>query len=94
MKKLRRDYCYFLDSAKYNRNWGCKAHDNAYGERGGGSERDRRRADAALLAHMRAERDPMAWIAWIFIRLYGWVFFNYHGRPWRGQLFRKFVGKR
>lgn len=86
---LHRDYCLFLDSSKYSRNAGCKAHDNAYGIHGGGRERDRRLADAALLAHMREQRDPMAWPAYLFVRLYGWFYFNYHARPWRGQLIHR-----
>ena len=48
------------------------------------------RASGGLyVTHMRDEGDPLAWVALGFIRLYGWVFFNYHGRPWRGQLVRK-----
>jgi hypothetical protein len=89
VKKLHRDYCYFLDGSKYNRNWGCKAHDNAYGINGGGSERDRRAADRALYRHMRANHDPMAPIAWFFVATYGWMFFNYHRGLWRGQLLRR-----
>lgn len=85
---LRRDYCLFMDGRKYNRNAGCKAHDNAYGRFGGGSEADRKEADRALFSHMRAEHDPMAWIAYLFVRFYGWMYFNYHGCPWRGQLLR------
>lgn len=87
--KLHRDYCLFLDCTKYNRNLGCKRHDNAYGIHGGGSRRERLAADRALLAHMRANGDPMALVAYGFVRLYGWFFFNYHRGFWRGQLSRR-----
>lgn len=89
MKRLHRDYCYFLDSSKYNRNWGCKAHDNAYGIRGGGGESDRWRADLALYRHMRANRDPAALIAFIATLTCGWLYFNYHRGLWHGQLVRR-----
>lgn len=72
-----------------NRNMGCKRHDNAYGINGGGTRADRRRADRALYAHMRANGDPLALPVLVFTRLFGWFFFNYHGKPWRGQLVRK-----
>nr|WP_232307239.1 hypothetical protein [Sphingomonas sp. Y57] len=78
-----------MDGSKHNRNAGCRAHDNAYGIYGGGSERDRRAADLALFRHMRANRDPLAFLVLYFTTVYGWFFFNYHGRPWRGQLVRK-----
>ncbi len=87
----QRAYCVFLDGSKYNRNVGCKAHDNAYGVRGGGGERERCAADRALLQHMRNEGDPMAFVAYGFVRFYGWFFFNYHRGLWRGQLLRRFV---
>ena len=48
-----RDYCYFLDHRKYNRNRGCRRHDNLYGINGGGGERDRWSADRELFSHMR-----------------------------------------
>ena len=91
MKKLHRDYCYFLDSTKYNRNWGCKAHDNAYGVKGGGGEADRWAADRALYRHMRGEGDPAAPIAYAAVLCWGWLYFNYHpGRwLWHGQLLRR-----
>ena len=96
MQPGERDYCYFLDPAKYDRNRGCRLHDNAYGINGGGGERDRWRADLALYAHMRAQRDPMRWITLAGCLCYGWFFFNYHpGRwLWRGQLVRRVAGPR
>lgn len=89
----QRDYCYFLDYRKYNRNRGCQLHDNAYGIAGGGGERDRWRADRALFAHMKSQRDPMRWPTLLGCLAFGWFFFNYHpGRaPWRGQLLRRFI---
>lgn len=79
-----------MDGTKYNRNAGCRAHDNAYGVHGGGTERDRRAADLALFRHMRENKDPLALVVLYFTRVYGWTFFNYHdGRLWRGQLIRK-----
>ena len=89
MSQTERQYCLFMDGRKYRRNLACKRHDNAYGINGGGDEAQRLAADRALLAHMREERDPLAWIAFAFIRLFGWFFFNYHGQPWRGQLVRR-----
>ena len=89
MTKTTRQYCLFMNSSKHNRNQGCKRHDNAYGINGGGFAADRARADAALLAHMRDNADPLAVLAYAFTRGFGWFFFNYHGRPWRGQLVRK-----
>ncbi|MES3151416.1 hypothetical protein [Sphingomonas faeni] len=88
-----RDYCYFLDHRKYNRNRGCQLHDNAYGINGGGGERDRWSADTALYRRMRGEGDPMAIPTFVACFVYGWFFFNYHpGRwLWRGQLLRRFV---
>jgi hypothetical protein len=93
MAQPERNYCYFLDHRKYNRNRGCRLHDNAYGINGGGGERDRWKADLALFRHMRDNRDPMSWIALYGTLCYGWFFFNYHpGRwLWRGQLIRRFV---
>ncbi len=45
MADQERHYCLFMDGTKHNRNAGCRAHDNAYGIYGGGTERDRRAAD-------------------------------------------------
>jgi len=89
MSDKERQYCLFMDGTKHNRNAGCRAHDNAYGIHGGGTERDRRAADLALFRHMRGNRDPLAFLVLYFTTVYGWFFFNYHGRPWRGQLVRK-----
>lgn len=88
-----RDYCYFLDHRKYNRNIGCRKHDNAYGINGGGNERARWQADMVLFRHMRAQGDPMAWITLAGTLCYGWIFFNYHPGTWlwRGQLIRRFM---
>jgi hypothetical protein len=84
-----RQYCLFMNGAKFNRNIGCKRHDNAYGIRGGGDGAARLAADRALRDHMRREGDPLAPVVWAFVRTFGWFFFNYHGRPWQGQLVRK-----
>ncbi|NKI99349.1 hypothetical protein [Novosphingobium humi] len=89
MAMTQRRYCLFMNGRIHNRNIGCKRHDNAYGIRGGGNGADRRRADHALYAHMRENRDPLALPVLGFTRLFGWFFFNYHGKPWRGQLIRK-----
>jgi hypothetical protein len=89
MTQKERQYCLFMDGGKYNRNMGCKRHDNAYGINGGGTSADRLRADRALYDHMRGNADPLAPVVLAFTRLFGWFFFNYHGRPWRGQLVRK-----
>jgi hypothetical protein len=94
MSAGERQYCLFMNGRKYNRNPGCKRHDNAYGIRGGGAEADRLAADMALFRHMRGHRDPLAPVVLGFTRAFGWFFFNYHGRagflrPWRGQLVRK-----
>ena len=88
-----RDYCYFLDHRKYNRNRGCRRHDNLYGINGGGGEADRWRADRELFAAMRREGDPMAVPTLLGCLAFGWFFFNYHaGRGmWQGQLVRRFV---
>jgi hypothetical protein len=92
-KSRERDYCYFLDYRKYNRNRGCRAHDNLYGINGGGGERERWSADRALFRHMKEEGDPMALPTLAGCLALGWFFFNYHpGRwMWRGQLVRRFV---
>jgi len=89
MSSKERQYCLLMDGRKYNRNLACKRHDNAYGINGGGSEADRRRADLAFFRHMRAEKDPLAWLVLAAVTCFGWFFFNYHGQPWRGQLVRK-----
>lgn len=89
MREMERQYCLFMDGRKYHRNIGCKRHDNAYGINGGGTEADRRAADLRFYRHMRGERDPLAPLVLCAVRLFGWFFFNYHGRPWRGQLVRK-----
>jgi hypothetical protein len=87
---LHRNYCLVLNPWKYNRNLGCKLHDNAYGVKGGGGGAERKVADLALLAHMRREGDPLAWPVYLAVRLCGWFFFNYHkGRLWKGQLSKK-----
>jgi len=88
-----RDYCYFLDHRKYNRNRGCQRHDNRYGINGGGGERDRWHADCELYRHMRGEGDPMAVLTLTGCLAFGWFFFNYQpGRWWwRGQLVRRFI---
>ena len=93
MAARERNYCVFLDHRKYNRNIGCRRHDNLYGIAGGGTERDRRAADREFYAYMRAQRDPMARLSYLACVLFGWFFWNYHsGRwPWRGQLLRRFV---
>ncbi|MGI9276585.1 MAG: hypothetical protein ACR2PT_17295 [Endozoicomonas sp.] len=87
--KLNRDYCLLLDHTKYNRNIGCKKHDNAYGINGGGSEHDRRIADRAFYAHMKNNNDPMALLSYIAVSTFGWFFFNYHQGFWRGQLSKR-----
>ncbi len=89
MPQTERQYCLFMDGRKYRRNIACKRHDNAYGINGGGIAADRLAADLRLYRHMRGEGDPLAWLVLSFIRAFGWFFFNYHGRPWRGQLVRK-----
>jgi hypothetical protein len=89
MAQKERQYCLFMNGRRYDRNLGCKRHDNAYGINGGGSERDRLAADLALYRRMRGNRDPLAMVVLAFTRLFGWFFFNYHGKPWRGQLVRK-----
>lgn len=88
-----RDYCYFLDHRKYNRNAGCRRHDNLYGINGGGGERDRWRADRELFDYMEGQGDPMAWPTLLGCLAFGWFFFNYDaGRwAWRGQLVRRFI---
>lgn len=91
-----RNYCVFLDSRKYNRNVGCRRHDNLYGINGGGTRADRLAADREFLAYMRGQGDPMAWPSYVACRAFGWFFWNYHsGRwLWRGQLLRRFVRAR
>jgi hypothetical protein len=96
MDRRERNYCFFLDHRKYNRNIGCRRHDNLYGIAGGGNERRRRAVDRQFYAYMRAQGDPMALPSYIGCLLFGWFFWNYHsGRwPWRGQLLRRFVKAR
>lgn len=87
---VSRDYCLFMDGSKYNRNIACKQHDNAYGIHGGGSECDRAKADKELFEHMKKNKDPLVWIAYLGVRFYGWLFFNYQKKMlWRGQLLKK-----
>lgn len=89
MPEPQRQYCLFMNGRKFNRNLGCKRHDNAYGIRGGGDGAARLAADRALRDHMRGQGDPLAWVVFGFVRVFGWFFFNYRGRPWHGQLVRK-----
>jgi hypothetical protein len=89
MSTAERRYCLLMDGSKRNRNAGCKRHDNAYGIHGGGNGADRLAADLALLLHMRSNHDPLAGLAYLFTRCFGWIFFNYHAGLWRGQLVRK-----
>lgn len=84
-----RDYCLFIDCRKYNRNIGCRKHDNAYGINGGGGESERKAADLAFYRHMQSEGDPLAGITYAACRVFGWLYFNYFGRPWHGQLIKK-----
>jgi len=87
--KKERDYCLFINCRKYNRNEGCKKHDNAYGINGGGNETDRLRSDQEFYDYMQKQGDPLARLSYIACRAFGWAFFNYHGQPWRGQLIKK-----
>ena len=89
MATKERQYCLLMDGRKFNRNIGCKRHDNAYGINGGGAEADRRAADLAFYRHMRSEGDPLAIPVLAAVTCFGWFFFNYHSSPWRGQLVRK-----
>ena len=91
MTQAERQYCLFMNGRKYNRNAGCKRHDNAYGINGGGTGQDRLTADRALVAHMRQQGDPLAPLVFAFTRSFGWIFFNYHAGPWHGQLIRKIL---
>jgi len=93
MTERERNYCALLDHRKYNRNAGCRRHDNLYGIAGGGTERMRWRVDRELYRTMRAQGDPMALPALIGCLMFGWFFWNYHSGvwPWRGQLLRRFV---
>lgn len=88
-----RNYCHFLDPGKYDRNQGCRLHDNAYGINGGGGERDRWHADLTLYRRMRGQGDPMALVTLIGCLCWGWFFYNYHAERWlwRGQMVRRFV---
>ena len=92
--KLHRDYCLLLDSSKYNRNWGCKWHDNAYGINGGGTGADRKIADQNFYRHLKEHKDPMALPAYVAVRLFGWALFNYHQGLWTGQLLKKIFKSR
>lgn len=87
-----RNYCVFLDHRKYNRNVSCRRHDNRYGINGGGSERERWRADLDFYTAMRREGDPMALPSLIGCLVFGWFFWNYHPRKWlwKGQMLRRF----
>jgi hypothetical protein len=87
--QTERQYCLFMDGNKYNRNIGCRKHDNAYGINGGGFGKDRLAADMAFYTHLKSNNDPLAPLVLCAVRCFGWFFFNYHGRPWRGQLVRK-----
>lgn len=93
MADRERNYCLFLNPAKYNRNIGCRRHDNLYGIAGGGTERQRWAVDRDFYRTMKREGDPMALPALIACLLFGWFFWNYHGGrwPWKGQLLRRFV---
>lgn len=93
MPEVERNYCVFLDARKYNRNVGCRRHDNVYGVNGGGGERDRWRADLEFYRTMKAEGDPMALPSLIACMTCGWFFWNYHPGSWlwRGQMIRRFV---
>lgn len=93
MPQKERQYCLFMDGRKYDRNPACKRHDKAYGIKGGGDGRARLAADRAMRDHMRQNGDPLAGWTYDFLRGFGWVFFNYHGRPWSGQLIRKFYAR-
>jgi hypothetical protein len=93
MVERERNYCFLLNPRKYNRNAGCRRHDNLYGIHGGGSERQRWAVDREFLRTMRSNSDPMAFPSYIGCLLFGWFFWNYHSTrwPWRGQLLRRFV---
>lgn len=94
-KNTDRDYCFLINGAKYNRNLACKKHDNAYGINGGGNGKDRQVADSKFYQHLRGNNDPMALPAYLAVRLFGWLFFNYT-KPrllWQGQLIKKFTSK-
>lgn len=93
MADRERNYCLFLNPRKYNRNQGCRRHDNLYGVAGGGSERRRWAVDYQFYRTMKAQGDPMALPAFLACLTFGWFFWNYHsGRwPWKGQLLRRFV---
>lgn len=93
-QKLHRNYCFLVSGDKHNRNWVCKWHDNAYGINGGGNGEDRLTADKAMFAHMKENKDPLCYVAYIAVRLFGWAFFNYKEGLWRGQLTKKFSKKK
>ena len=84
---LHRDYCFLIDGSKYNRNIACKFHDNAYGIHGGGDAKKRYELDKAFYDHLKKNNDPMAFWAYLAVRLFGWLFFNYTKKHyWKGQL--------
>ena len=87
---LHRDYCFLINGEKYNRNIACKFHDNAYGIHGGGNAKDRKMADLKFYHHLRENNDPMAKLAYLAVRIFGWAFFNYKdNKYWNGQLLIK-----
>lgn len=88
---LHKSYCFLIGGRKYNRNLICKLHDNAYGKNGGGDPARRLQADREMYAFMKKNGDPMAFPAYIALRLFGWAFFNYKsGGLWCGQLIFKY----
>jgi hypothetical protein len=93
MTERERNYCVLLNPRKYNRNIGCRRHDNLYGIAGGGTERQRWRVDRDFYRTMQGEGDPMALPSYLACLLFGWFFWNYHSGfwLWRGQLLRRFV---
>lgn len=87
---IHRDYCFLLNGQKYNRNIACKYHDNAYGIKGGGNGKDRKKADRIFLKALLKNKDPMAYIIYVAVRIFGWFFFNYKsGALWKGALIKK-----
>jgi hypothetical protein len=92
-KQLQRDYCILINGSKHNRNLGCKKHDNAYGINGGGSKTDRRNADKRFYQYLKSNNDPMAKPAYIAVRLFGWIFFNYKSGIWRGQISKRIFSR-
>lgn len=87
---FHRDYCFLINGEKYNRNFACKRHDNLYGINGGGSEEDRKKADFLFYEHLKKNKDPMAYLAYLAVRIFGILFFNYKtGFLWKGQFLKK-----